>query len=243
MGQIRFRDPAGSVRTGTLNRSMISSSGTTYEIENVAVLPPSEPSKIVCVGLNYADHAAEAGMDIPDRPMLFLKPPNTLSSHGSTVSIPGDKDRIDYEAELGIVIDQQCRNVSANDAMSVVAGFTCVNDISNRDDQEVEQNWVRGKAFDNSCPIGPEIAPMDAVSDDATIKLRLNGEIQQSSSISEFIFTIPELIVEISAYLTLEAGDVISTGTPAGVGPLSDGDTVAIEIDGIAPLEHDVTTS
>lgn len=252
MHHVRFRDPAGTVRRGewSLERdeitahpahgSRISLDEETFAPDEVDVLAPCEPTKIVCVGLNYADHAEEQGSEVSDRPLLFLKPPNAVASHGQTISLLPGKERIDYEAELGVVVAEQCRNVRAENAHDVVAGFTCVNDISNRDDQMVEQNWVRGKAFDNAAPIGPVIATPEEVPPDAAIELRLNGETRQSSSRDQFIFSVGELVEEITRYLTLSPGDVISTGTPAGVGPLSDGDTVEIEIEGIGTLRHDV---
>ncbi|MEF8780403.1 MAG: fumarylacetoacetate hydrolase family protein, partial [Haloferacaceae archaeon] len=193
-----------------------------------------------CVGRNYADHAAEMGSDVPDRPLLFLKPPNALAAHGDTVTVPAGKERIDWEAEIGVVVGRQCRNVAAADAMDVVAGFTCVNDLSNREDQRAEQNWVRGKAFDNAAPIGPCVATPEEVPEDASVQLRVNGETKQDGSRDQFIFDVPTLIEEITAYLTLEAGDVIATGTPEGVGALADGDTVEVAVEGVGVLEHDV---
>ncbi|SFR64261.1 fumarylacetoacetate hydrolase family protein [Halogeometricum limi] len=240
MRRVRFRNPAGSIQTGEWNDEGIHFGGRTYDPESVDVLPPTEPSKIVCIGLNYVDHAHEVDMEIPDRPMMFLKPPNALAGHGDTITLPRGKERVDYEAELGVVIGEQCKNVAEADAMDVVGGYTCVNDISNRDDQEVEQNWVRGKAFDNSAPIGPVVVPPEDVADDARVRLRLNGEEKQNSSLSEFIFSVPELVAEVSRYLTLERGDVIITGTPPGVGPLTDGDTVEVDIEGIGTLRNEV---
>ena len=240
MPRVRFRDPAGSVREGEWHGDAVSFAGQTYDLDAVDVLPPCEPSKIVCVGLNYADHAAERDKDVPGRPVLFLKPPNTLSGYGDTVTLPAGKERIDFEAEIAAVIGRPARNVAAEDAMDHVAGFTCLNDLSNRDDQRAERNWVRGKAFDNAAPIGPAIAPPKAVPADADIELRVDGEVRQSSSRDQFIFSVPELIEEITSYLTLEPGDVISTGTPSGVGPLADGESVEIELDGVGTLEHDV---
>jgi len=205
------------------------------------VLPPAEPTKIVCIGRNYADHAAELDNDVPDRPLLFLKPPNALASHGDEITVPAGKDRIDWEAEIAVVIGEQCKDVDADDAMDVVAGFTCMNDVSNRDDQDREQNWVRGKAFDGAAPLGPVMATPDEVPADASVvELRVNGETKQSSDRSYLMFDVPTLIEEITTYLTLEPGDVISTGTPEGVGALSDGDTVEVEIEGVGTLEHDV---
>jgi 2-keto-4-pentenoate hydratase/2-oxohepta-3-ene-1,7-dioic acid hydratase in catechol pathway len=147
MRRVRFRDPAGSVRVGERRDGTITFGGRSYDPGEVDVLAPSEPTKIVCVGRNYADHAAEMGSEVPDRPLLFLKPPNCVTSHGDSVTLPAGKERIDHEAELAVVIGEQCRNVPADDAMDVVAGYTCANDLSNLDDQNREQNWVRGKAF------------------------------------------------------------------------------------------------
>lgn len=241
MRHVRFRDAAGYIRQGKWADGDTISSDRSYEPDEVDILPPCEPTKIVCVGLNYADHAAEAGMDIPERPMLFLKGPNALAGHRDTITLPANKERVDYEAELGVVIGEQCRNVPKEHAMDTVAGFTCMNDVSNRDDQEIEQNWIRGKAFDNSAPVGPVIATPDEVPDDASVRLDVNGERRQDSRRSEFIFSIPELIEEITTYMTLERGDIIATGTPAGIGPLSDGDHVSVQIEGIGTLEHEVT--
>ena len=240
MRTVRFRDPAGGTRVGEWTEAGVAFGGRVYDPAAVEILPPAEPTKIVAIGLNYADHAAERDSAIPDRPKLFLKTPNTVASHGDTITLPPGKDRVDYEAEFGVVIGEQARNVDQSEAWDVVAGFTAVDDVSNRDDQDREQNWVRGKAFDGAAPMGPVVADPEDVPDDASIELRVNGAVKQSSSRSEFIFSVPELIEEITTYLTLEPGDVISTGTPAGVGPLSDGDHVEVEIEGVGTLEHDV---
>ncbi|MFB6081529.1 MAG: fumarylacetoacetate hydrolase family protein [Halanaeroarchaeum sp.] len=240
MRRVRFRDPAGAVRTGEWTDDGIVFADETYDPEAVDVLPPSEPSKIVCIGLNYADHAAERDSDLPDRPLLFLKTPNTVSHHGATITLPADKERVDHEAELAVVIGEQARNVDAADAMDYVAGYTIMNDVSNRDDQDREQNWVRGKSFDGAAPMGPVLADPEDVPEDAAIELRVNGEVRQSSTVDQFIFSVPELVEEITTYMTLEPGDVISTGTPSGVNPLADGDHVEVEVEGIGTLEHDV---
>lgn len=240
MRHVRFRDPAGSVRRGEWHGDELTFGGESYAPDEVTVLPPVTPSKIVCIGLNYRDHAEEQRSELPDRPLLFLKPPNAAAGHGDTITLPAGKDRVEWEAEIGVVIGEQCRNVAADEAMNVVAGFTCVDDISNRDDQRVETNWVRGKAFDGAAPVGPVVADPEHVPADASIELRVNGETKQSSSRANLIFPVPELVEEITAYLTLEPGDVISTGTPAGVGPLSDGDRVEVEIEGVGTLEHSV---
>lgn len=254
MHRVRFHDSEGELRTGewvvedgegyisaNAGAGRLAFPDDTFSPEEVEVLAPAEPSKIVCIGLNYEDHAEEQNADLPERPMLFLKGPNTVAHHNQTVELLPDKERIDHEAELGVVIGTQCRNVSRENAMDVVGGFTCVNDISNRDDQQIEQNWVRGKAFDGAAPMGPVLATPEEVPDDATIELRVNGETRQQSSRTNLIFSIPELIEEITTYLTLEPGDVIATGTPAGVAPLEDGDEVEIEIEGIGTLSHSVS--
>ena len=249
MRRIRFHD-GDDVRLGELVDDEIHAfpndgsrivGEETFDPSAVDVLPPCEPSKIVCVGLNYADHAAERNSEIPDRPLLFLKPPNTVAAHGDDLTLPTGKERIDHEAELGVVIGERASEVDADDAMDHVAGFTCVNDVSNRDDQDVEQNWVRGKAFDDSAPIGPVLATPDEVPTDASVTCRVNGETTQNSTRDQFIFDVGELVAEITTYVTLESGDVISTGTPAGVGPLSDGDEVEIEVEGVGTLRNTVT--
>jgi len=239
----RFRDASGRIRIGEWADRRFTCGERTFAADAVTVLPPTDPSKIVCVGLNYANHAKEAGKEIPERPFLFLKPPNAVAAHGDAVPVLEGGKRIDYEAELGVVIGRQCRNVPESRAAEVIAGYTCLNDVSNRDDQEREQNWVRGKAFDTSAPIGPAVATPDEVPTDARIRLRINGETKQDSSRSEFVFSIPELIAETTRYATLESGDIISTGTPHGIGPVEPGDTMAVEIEGIGTLRNEVTDS
>ena len=254
MKQVRFRDPAGSVRTGEWldddgtpattetagDGGEIQFGGRTYAPAEVEVLPPSEPSKVVCIGRNYAKHADERDEAVPDRPMLFLKGPNAVASHESEIPLPAGK-RVEYEAELAVIVGEQCRNVDRDDAMDVIAGYTCMVDLSNRDDQDREQNWVRGKAFDGAAPLGPVLATPEHVPEDATVELRMNGETRQSSSRSRLIFPIPDLVEEITEFVTLEAGDVIATGTPQGVGPLSDGDEVVVELEGVGRLRHTVS--
>ncbi len=238
MMQIRFRTPDGNTCTGECHNRKIRSQNVTYSLEEVEILPPTEPSKIICVGLNYVDHIEETGKEVPTRPSLFIKPPNTIAAHGETIDLLPGIERIDYEAELGVVIGKRCKHVHRKDALDVVLGYTCVNDLSNRDDQRKEQNWVRGKAFDKAAPMGPAIASPEDLAEDARILLRLDGKIMQESSIDKMIFDIPTLIEEITMYMTLEKGDVISTGTPAGVGPIQDGNIVEVEIEGIGVLSN-----
>jgi 2-keto-4-pentenoate hydratase/2-oxohepta-3-ene-1,7-dioic acid hydratase in catechol pathway len=252
MKRVRFRDPAGTVRTGEWLDSDATPAQTAgqdghlrfgdqeYDPDDVEILAPCQPSKLVCVGRNYRAHADERDEEVPDRPLLFLKGPNTVASHRSTIRLPAGKDRLDYEAELAVIIGEQCRHVAESEAMDVVAGYTCMVDLSNRDDQDRETNWIRGKAFDNAAPLGPVCATPEHVPEDASIELFVNGERQQSSTLEYLIFSIPELIAEITEYMTLEPGDVIATGTPEGVGPLADGDKVTVDIEGVGRLTHTV---
>ncbi len=238
MKRIRFLDQSGSLRIGGWTDEGINFGDRIYGLDEVNILPPVQPTKLVCIGLNYRDHAEETGKKIPDRPKLFLKGPNTLAGHGDTIRLLQGKERIDHECELGVVIKEQCRNVKKEDAEDVIWGYTCVNDLSNRDDQREEQNWIRGKAFDNAAPVGPVMSSPDGVPEDASIETKVNGELRQSSSIDNLAFSVPELIEEITTYMTLERGDIISTGTPSGVSPIKPGDTVEIEIEGIGILRN-----
>jgi 2-keto-4-pentenoate hydratase/2-oxohepta-3-ene-1,7-dioic acid hydratase in catechol pathway len=254
MRRVRFKDRGGSIRIGEWEEGGdIEWGDETYDPDEVDILPPVEPTKIVCLGANYMEHIRESRTrkvpeDVPDRPDLFLKGPNAVAGHRDTVTLPEpgidhqdiEDDRIDHEAELGVVIGEQCRNVSEEDAMDVVAGFTCMNDVSNRNDQADERNWIRGKAFDNAAPLGPVVASPDLVPDDPQIRLWVNGEKKQDSADDEFVFSPSEAIAEITRWVTLEEDDVVAMGTTYGVSPLSDGDTVEIEIEGIGRLEHDV---
>lgn len=243
MQRVRFRDPAGSMRIGEWTDSSVRFGTRVYDREAVDISTPTDPSKIICVGLNYRDHIAELDAEPPKRPRLFLKGPNASAGYEDTISLL-DRDRIDHEAELGVVVGRQCRRVTEDAAMDVVEGFTCVNDVSNRTDQGIDQaesDLFRGKAFDNAAPMGPTVASPDEVPADADVSLRVNGETRQSSDRSQLVFDVPELIAEITEYVTLEPGDVIATGTPAGVGPLQDGDTVEIDIEGIPTLRHHVS--
>ncbi|WP_435361710.1 fumarylacetoacetate hydrolase family protein [Haloarchaeobius sp. DFWS5] len=242
MRQLRFRDPTGRTRTGEYDDGTVEAGGQTYDLDDVTVLPPCEPTKIVCQAGGYQAHRDEADRDLPDRPDFFLKGPNTIAGHGDAIELPPGKELVEFEAEFGVVIDEQCREVSADEAMEYVRGFTCVNDISNRDDQSEEQNWVRGKAFDGSLPIGPFLATPDEVPADARLELRVNGETKQEATREMLIFTVAELIEEISQLITLEPGDLIATGTPYGPGPLAEGDVVEVEFEGVGVLENHVTT-
>lgn len=241
MRSVRFMDGARNVRTGEWVDEEIVFSGETIDPDDVTILPPTEPTKIVCIGRNYVPHAEEHDNPVPKRPLLFLKGPNAVTAHNATIELPANKDWIDFEAELGIVIGKQCKNVSAEDADDVIAGYTCVNEVSNRDDQRYEgaTNWVRGKGFDNSLPFGPAVVSTDLVPDDAYVEGRKNGEVYQRDTIDNLIFSIPELVEAITELITLEPGDIIPSGTPKGPERIEDGDTVEIEVEGVGTLRND----
>ncbi|WP_336344807.1 fumarylacetoacetate hydrolase family protein [Halalkalicoccus ordinarius] len=243
MRTVRFTDQTGYVRRGEWTDNGIVVNDATYDPASVDVLPPCEPTKIVCQAGGYMDHREESGLDDrPERPELFLKTPNCVVAHGDAIELPPGRERVEFEAEFGIVIGEQCRAVSEEDAMDVVAGYTCVNDISNRDDQEQERNWVRGKAFDASLPMGPVVATPDEVPEDATLSLRLNGETRQETTREHMIFSVPELVADVTELITLEPGDVVATGTPFGPDELGEGDVVEVEFEGVGVLENRVTT-
>jgi len=206
---------------------------------SVRLAAPCVPTKIVCVGRNYAAHAAELGNEVPERPLLFLKPPSAVIGPEEPIALPRS-DEVHYEAELAVVIGRRCRNVKASAAMDVVLGYTCFNDVSDRVAQAWEKSWVRAKAFDGSAPLGPFLVTADEVSGPFHVRLLLNGEVRQDGWTSSFIFPLPALIEEITSFMTLEPGDVIATGTPAGVGRLTSGDVVEVEIDGIGVLRNPV---
>jgi len=199
------------------------------------LLAPVLPTKIVGVGLNYTDHAAELGMETPDEPILFLKPAETLLGPGGTVVYPSQSERIDYEAELAVVIGERTRSVEPRDALDHVLGYTCGLDITARDLQVTDGQWTRAKSFDTFCPLGPWVQT-ELDPGGLAIELRLNGEVRQSSNTSRMIFDVPFLVSFISSVMTLNPGDVIMTGTPPGVGEISPGDDIEVSIEGIGTL-------
>ena len=197
------------------------------------------PSKIVGIGLNYRAHAAEMGKGLPEEPLVFLKPSSAMIPGGEPIERPGGYERVDYEGELGVVIGQRARRVSRERALDVVLGLTICNDVSVRDLQKKDIQYTRAKGFDSFCPIGPRIvAGLDPSR--LALKTRLNGAVKQDSTTADLIFDVPALIAFVSLHMTLEPGDVISTGTPSGVGNLTPGDVVQIEIEGIGVLANPV---
>jgi 2-keto-4-pentenoate hydratase/2-oxohepta-3-ene-1,7-dioic acid hydratase in catechol pathway len=215
--------------------------GGVFELQELRVLPPASPSKIVCVGLNYRDHAEELSMEVPKTPVLFLKPPSAVIGHEDKIIYPASSSRVEYEAELAVVIGKRCKSISASKAEDVIAGYTCFNDVTARDLQQKDGQWTRAKSFDTFAAFGPYLAsPKELDITDAKIACRVNGETRQDSSTSNLIFDIPYLIEFITEIMTLEVGDVITTGTPPGVGELQRGDTVEVEIQGIGILRNEV---
>lgn len=218
------------------------------EIELLAPVP--RPGKFLCIGLNYRDHAAEAGMEVPKEPVVFNKFATSVVAHEAAVQIPAGADKLDYEAELAIVIGRRAREVSVEEAGEYILGYTCVNDISERGWQFSDGQWARAKGSDGFGPMGPAIVTGDALKNpgDLGIRLRLNGETMQDSRTDQLVFGVHELVAFLSRHFTLEPGDVISTGTPPGVGfarkppvYLKDGDVMEVEIDGIGLLRNTIS--
>lgn len=205
------------------------------------LLPPATPGKIVCVGRNYRAHAQELGNEVPSEPLLFFKPPSSLLAPGGTVLLPKASERVDFEGELALVIGRRVRKLAADaDLTGVIRGYTLADDVSARDLQKKDGQWTRAKGFDTFCPLGPVVSDELDPLGGATLETRVNGQVRQHASTADFIFTIPELLAYISAAFTLEPGDVILTGTPAGVGQLKPGDRVEVELSGIGTLAHGV---
>jgi 2-keto-4-pentenoate hydratase/2-oxohepta-3-ene-1,7-dioic acid hydratase in catechol pathway len=209
----------------------------------------TRPGKIVCVGLNYRDHAEEGGLELPEAPLLFAKWPNTLIGDGDPIVLPPESTQVDYEAELGVVIGAIARRVAERDALDHVEGYICLNDVTARDLQFGDGQWTRGKSPDTFCPVGPRLVAREEIDDPQALGIRclLNGEAMQDSSTAQMIFSVAEIIAYVSQMITLEPGDLIATGTPAGVGVfrdpkvlLEDGDEVSVEIQGVGTLTNPV---
>jgi 2-keto-4-pentenoate hydratase/2-oxohepta-3-ene-1,7-dioic acid hydratase in catechol pathway len=212
-------------------------SGKKLPLGQVRLMAPLEPGNIFCVGRNYTEHAKELGHDLPEEPLIFLKTVGSLLDPDGTIRLPIWAGRIDYEGELAVVIGKTCRNVSEEETRDAIFGLTCLNDVTARDLQEKDGQWTRAKGFDTFCPLGPWIV-RTAETKGRRIETRLNGRVVQSANTDMMIFPVPRLIAHISRFTTLHPGDVIATGTPAGVGPMNAGDQVEVEIEGIGLLRN-----
>jgi 2-keto-4-pentenoate hydratase/2-oxohepta-3-ene-1,7-dioic acid hydratase in catechol pathway len=208
-------------------------------LSGVKLLAPALPSKIICVGRNYVEHAKELGNDVPSIPLIFMKPPSSIINPGDPIVLPPQSQQVEHEAELVVVIGRRGRNVTAEAAKNYVFGYTVGNDVTARDLQKTDDQWTRAKGFDTFCPFGPWIDTEFDVAD-AVITCKVNGQPRQMASTRDVVFGVPMLIAYVSSVMTLEPGDLIFTGTPAGVGPLKDGDEVVVEIEGLGVLRNPV---
>jgi len=215
--------------------------GDRRPLDGLTWLPPCTPRTIVCVGRNYRSHAAELGNEVPCEPLLFLKPPSALLPHQGVVRLPAVSRRVDHEGEIGVVIGQTARRVPESRALEHVFGYTCLNDVTARDLQRHDIQFTRAKGFDTFCPVGPCIA-VGLDHETLTIRTSVNGTLRQSATAAEMIFGIPALISYVSGIMTLSSGDLIATGTPAGVSPLAAGDEVTVSIEGVGDLVNPVET-
>ena len=208
-------------------------------LAEASLLPPVQPSKIVCVGRNYREHAAELGHEIPKEPLLFFKPPSSLLPPGGTILRPKVSERTDYEGELGVVIARRCHHlVASDDVRPYILGYTCVNDFTARDLQDKDGQWTRAKGFDTFCPVGPLVADGLDPWAGVQVETRVNGDVRQSGNTQNFIFPLDVIIRYISQIMTLEPGDLIATGTPKGVGPVVAGDAIEVSIEGVGQLRN-----
>jgi 2-keto-4-pentenoate hydratase/2-oxohepta-3-ene-1,7-dioic acid hydratase in catechol pathway len=259
-------DAGGGARAGVLRddlildvdapsvRSLLASgglenleTGTSLPLRDARLLPPiSDPSKLICIGLNYRSHAAEAGLDPPEAPTFFAKFANALVPHGTTVPLPSYSQKVDYEAEVAFVIGSRAKDVPEERALEHIAGYTLLNDLSARDYQFMTPQWMPGKVFDGSAPCGPSLVTPDEAGapDTIEIELKLNGEVMQSASTADLVHSVPALVAYLSQLMTLEPGDIVATGTPAGVGSLrdprvwlKDGDEIEISSPQLGVLE------
>jgi 2-keto-4-pentenoate hydratase/2-oxohepta-3-ene-1,7-dioic acid hydratase in catechol pathway len=250
MRLIRYRAGGDSPRFGWILEDKVGPiEGSLFEefrrleasmpLEQIRLLPPVEPSKIICIGRNYVAHAKEHDADVPDLPLIFLKPPSSVIGTGGTIILPPQSQRVEHEAELGVVIGKRGRWIQPADAIEYVLGYTIANDVTARDLQRRDGQWTRGKGFDTFCPLGPwietEFDPADAM-----VTCHVNGEMRQMASTRDMVFNVRQLIAFCSSIMTLEPGDVLLTGTPAGVGPLLPGDVVEVTIEGIGKLSNPV---
>jgi 2-keto-4-pentenoate hydratase/2-oxohepta-3-ene-1,7-dioic acid hydratase in catechol pathway len=213
--------------------------GERFAIRDVRMLAPILPSKVVAVGRNYADHAHEMGGEVPERPLIFLKPSTSVIGTSDVIRLPVDSNRVDHEAELAVIIGKVAKDVARKDVASYIFGYSCANDVTARDQQKADGQFTRAKGHDSFCPIGPWIETVIDASA-VTVRALVNGQVRQEGNTADMIFDIGTVISFISHVMTLVPGDIVLTGTPAGVGPILDGDVVTISIDGIGDLTNPV---
>ena len=213
--------------------------GASFSLTKVRLLPPSWPTKIVCVGRNYADHAKELGNEPPEQPIIFMKPHSSLRAHGDTVVYPRISTHVSYEGELGVIIGTRASNVNAKQANQYIFGYTCVNDVTARDLQKSDPMWTRAKGFDTFCPVGPWIVPKDEVEfGQIRVRTYINDDLKQDGSVKDMLFDVGAIIEYVSEFMTLEPGDLIATGTPPGVGAVAPGSEMQVLIEGIGTLQN-----
>jgi 2-keto-4-pentenoate hydratase/2-oxohepta-3-ene-1,7-dioic acid hydratase in catechol pathway len=207
--------------------------------EPVSTMPTTRPSKIVCIGRNYSEHAKELGHDVPTEPLFFLKPPSSIIAGGAAIELPPQSQQVEHEGEIGLIIGKRLRNASPRDAAASIRAIVALNDVTARDLQRKDSQWTRAKGFDTFCPIGEAGGVPNDLSS-LTVVTRVNGEERQRGSAREMIFSIPDLLAYVSNVMTLEPGDVVATGTPAGVGMIKPGDEVEVEIVGVSKVKNPV---
>lgn len=240
----RENGPVWGVLSGDLVRTLscppydgVFYDGGSVPLAECRLLEPCTPTKIVCVGKNYFDHAQEMGEGVPEAPLLFLKGPNTLNRPEGKVSAPAFVQRLDYEGELAFVVKKRAKDIKEEDFADYILGYTCLNDVTARDIQKADGQWARGKGMDGFAPVGPWVTD-EVDGADLKIETRLNGVTVQSSRTSMFMHSLPRIMAYTTASMTLEPGDVVTTGTPAGIGPMKAGDTVEVEIEGVGVLRN-----
>jgi 2-keto-4-pentenoate hydratase/2-oxohepta-3-ene-1,7-dioic acid hydratase in catechol pathway len=224
-------------------RSELVKTGREYQLQSLKLLAPCQPSKIICLGLNYRSHAEEMQFELPKKPIIFMKPSTAVIGSGQAISYPPQSSRVDYEAELGVVIGRLAYRVKSAEALNYVFGYTCANDVTARDKQPAQGQWTYAKSFDTFCPLGPVIETAIVNPEELQIRGYLNGKLVQEGSTADHIFTVAEIIEFISGCMTLLPGDVIITGTPSGIGPMDPGDQFNVTIDGIGTLSNPVKDS
>ncbi len=231
--------PSDKALQGRVFGEVIETEADSFPLSEVDLLPPVEPTKIICVGLNYRKHIEETESEPPERPSLFLKPTSAIIGDNDPIRITSE-DRFDPEGEIAVVIGKNCYKIQQTNAENYIWGYTGLNDVTNRNAQSWEQNWIRAKGFDTAAPIGPYLVTPEELDKPIQFQLTVNGEVRQSADTSQLIFNASQLIEEISSFMTLNRGDVISTGTPEGIGPIHSGDEIKLEIKGIGTLTNPV---